>query len=102
MYLPRMSNSIDSDRTLVDSEVALASHFAVESVFESIVGGTISITFVNTGGSLVYVSLYDVSVEPAVEHHRTFHIHLVSLFQQSEVGTVECFLHGSNCIGVAF
>ena len=59
-------HTIDSDRTLVDSEVALASHLAVESVFESIVGGTISITFVNTGGSLVYVSLYDVSAM----HHR--------------------------------
>ena len=44
--------------------------------------------------------LHDVAVEPAVHHHRPFHIHHVAHFEQSEVAAVEGFLHCRN--GVVF
>ena len=44
------------------------------------------------------MALYDVAVQPAVHQHGAFHIYLVAYLQQSQVGAVECFLHGGDSV----
>ena len=91
---------VDSDGTLINSEVSALHHFTVVRVFESEIGASVCIFHVDAFCSLVHVSLYDVAVQPAVHEHRPFDVHAVSYLKQPEVGPFEGFFHGSHRIGV--
>ncbi|EJX00661.1 hypothetical protein EVA_11234 [gut metagenome] len=41
-----------------------------------------------------------MAIQASVHHHTTFHIHLITHFQQSEIRTFQGFLHGSHRIRI--
>ena len=45
------------------------------------------------------MSLYDMTIQTAVHHHRTLYVHLVAYLEQTQITAVQGFLHGGNGIG---
>ena len=78
--------------------------FRVEAVYlcESKISRAISVFHCDTFGSLVHVSLYDMTIQTAVHHHRTLYVHLVAHLEQTQITAVQGFLHGGNGIGAVF
>ena len=69
---------INSHGTLVDCEVSPPGHLHVSLVTESEIGAAIGIIHGHTGCSLIYVSLYNVSVEASVHDHGPLYVDLVT------------------------
>ena len=94
----REANPIDGDATLVYRKIPTAYHLPVRLVPESILMATTLFLHGDAGCRLVDMSLYYVAVKPAVHHHATFHVDLISYLQQPKVASFECFPHG--CHGI--
>ena len=77
--------AVNSYAALIDREVAVASHLAVQLVLEGEVGTAVSILHGDTAGGLVNVALHDVAVQTAVHQHGALDIHFVTNLQQSQV-----------------
>ena len=95
-------NAVDRNRTFVNGEVSALGHSLVKLVFECVISRTVGIAHVYTLGCAVYMTLHDVSVESAVHYHRALYVHLVAYLEQSEVRSVERFLHSRHRVVVAF
>ena len=50
---------------------------------------------------MVDVALFDVSVQTAVHHHGALNVYFVANFEQTEVGTLQGFVHGGYDVAVA-
>ena len=98
----RQTDAIDRDGTLVDGKVTMTRHLLVLFVFEGEIGAAIGILHSDAAGSLVDVSLNDMSVETSIHQHRPLDVHLIADLQQSEVRTIQSFLHSSDGIGTVF
>ena len=98
----RQRHAVDGDAALIYGEVSPACHCLVEVVFESEILAAIGVGDLRANGSLIDMSLHYMSVEPSVHDHRPLHVHLVARLEQSEVTSVEGFLHGGHHIFVAF
>ena len=95
-------NAVNGNSALVHREIAFSCHFLIELIFESKISRAISVFHSDTFGSLVHMSLYDMTIQTAVHHHRTLYVHLVAYLEQSQVAAVQGFLHGGNDIRAIF
>ena len=86
-------DAVDRHGTLIDREVALARHLAVEGVLKGEVGGVSSILHLHAARRLIYVALHDVAVQATVHRHRTLDVDAVALLQQAKVGAEQRLLH---------
>ena len=89
-------NAVDRHATLVDGKVASSGHLLVVFIFKGEILAAVRVLDVGTLGSLVDVSLYDMSVEPSVHDHRTFDVYLVANPEHAQIASVECLFHGGH------
>lgn len=79
----RETHTIDRYRSLVDGEVTVACHFAVEAVLEGEVGTAVGILHVYAARRHVHMSLDDVSVQSAIHQHGALDVDFVTHVEQS-------------------
>lgn len=70
--------TIDGNRAFIYCKIAIESHFLVFLVFKSKIGRAVGVLFCDAHSGLIDVSLYNMSVETSVQHHRSFHIDFVA------------------------
>lgn len=97
----REAYAIDGDRTFFDGGISLCCHFGREIVCERVTPTAVLFYDRKTACGLVYMSLYDMSVQSAVHLHAAFEIDFVADFQQPEVAALQSLFDGSNRISVA-
>ena len=90
------THTVHRNRAFVHRDVTALCHFLVKRISESKIPAPFGILYIHTFGSLIHMSLHNMTVQPPVHHHAAFHIHFISHFQQADVGTLYRFFHGGN------
>lgn len=95
------THTIDGHGTFIDGEVSSAGKFGVKIVGESEDVASIGIGNLRAARRAINVSLHDVAIKTSIYFHGAFHVHLIALFPEPEVGAFERLVHGSDGVGVA-
>lgn len=95
------THAIDGHGTFIDGEVSSAGKFGVKVMGKSEDVASIGIGNLRAARRAIDVSLHDVAIKTSIYFHGAFHVHLIALFPESEVGVFERLVHGSDGVGVA-
>ena len=92
------AHAVDRYASFIHAEVTLAYCFLAALVFEGELMASLLVVDGDAGGCLIYMTLHDVAVQPAVEYHAALHVDQITHLELSQIGAVECLAHG--CYGI--
>ena len=92
-------DTIDGNRTLIDSEIATTGEFSLHLILKSKDPTAVSLHEVDTLGSLIDMPLDDMTIETPIDAHAAFDIHLIADFKIAEIRTIESFADSCNSVG---
>ena len=94
------AHTVDGNRTFFDSHVAFCNQFGRDIILEFEIAASIKFFDVGANRGGIDVALNDVSVKTAVHEHRTLQVDQITGFEIAEVGAVERFGDGGDCVAV--
>ena len=96
------AHPVDGYRAFVYGKVSAFRYFGLEIILEREIPASVGIVNSRAYSCLVYMSLHDMSVQPAVHQHAPFYVHFIAFFQQPDIRAFDGFFHGGNGVRIVF
>ena len=92
------TDTIDSDATLIDGEIATTCHVSVEGVTEGVLVAALLVFHGNALSSLIDMPLHDVAIQAAVHLHGTLYVDFIAHTELTQVAALQRLAHGRHGI----